>query len=417
MKYIFFLGKTPALSLAELSSMLRKFELEYKVENVSKDFAKIDIEQEFNLRDFFVQIGGIIKVSREISIVEEAELEKAISEEIQKLLENNPSKKNIAYSLYFSEKLNKDKANDTLPKIRRMFYEIKNKFSENNSLRILELQENTSELSSATIFNNKLTNPKKGAEFDLIFSNGKISISKTVTVQDIESYSMRDYEKPGKDARIGMMPPKLAQAMINLAEIKAGQTILDPFCGTGTILQEALLNDYRVIGSDANGEQIDKCKQNLTWISKKYIITYPEYKVFQSGFSEAMRKIDNNSIDAIVTECTLGPIYKKIPKNEEIRTNYNTLKKLYTRLLGSAQNVLKSHRRIVVTLPAYQIKPGEFVFAEFIDSFEKLGYSIVCPLGEKFKERGVKITKRNTIVYSRPDQIVAREIVILEKNK
>lgn len=417
MKYIFFLGKTPALSLAEIHSMLKRYELDYKVETVSSKFAIIEIDQEFSLRDFFVQLGGTIKVAETIVEENNPDFQEVVLRETANLLEKNPSKKTIAYSLYFTEKENKNKVIESLKNIKQIFYEVKSQYSEKNSIRVLEPQTDDAELSSASIFNNKLTNPNKGAEFNFIFIGSKVIIARTVAVQDIESYSMRDYEKPGKDARIGMMPPKLAQIMINLAEIKEGQMILDPFCGTGTILQEALLNDYRVIGSDANGDQIEKCKQNLDWIGKQYELTYPDYKIFQAGFGDAMRKISNNSIDAIVTESTLGPIYKKVPNNTEIKTNYNTLKKLYARFFGSGQNVLRPGKRIVVTLPAYQIKPGEFVFAEFIDSLEKLGYSIVCPLPNEFKGKDIKITKRNTIIYSRPEQIVAREIVIFQKNK
>lgn len=415
MKYIFFLGKTPALSLAEIYSMLRKYELDYKVITIASKFAIIEINQEFNLRDFFVQLGGTIKIARVIEDKKDSDIQEIVLRKTADLFEKSPSKKTIAYSLYFTEKENKNKVIESLENIKTIFYKVKKQYSEKNSLRILEPQTDETEISSASIFNNKLTNPNKGAELSFIFIGNKTVIAQTIAVQDIESYSMRDYEKPGKDARIGMMPPKLAQIMINLAEIKEGQLILDPFCGTGTILQEALLNDYRVIGSDANGDQIEKCKQNLDWIGKQYELTYPDYKIFQASFSDAMRKISKNSIDAIVTESTLGPIYKKVPNKTEIKSNYNTLKKLYARFFGSTQNVLRTGKRIILTLPAYQVKPGEFILAEFIDSLEKLGYSIVCPLPNEFKSKDIKITKRNTIIYSRPEQIVAREIVILQK--
>ena len=86
-------------------------------------------------------------------------------------------------------------------------------------------------------------------------------------MQDIESYTKRDRERPKRDAKVGMLPPKLAQIIINLAagqlpEEKLqnicdiplgepiprrllGQTVLDPFCGTGVILQEASADGLR----------------------------------------------------------------------------------------------------------------------------------------------------------------------------
>jgi len=111
-----------------------------------------------------------------------------------------------------------------------------------------------------------------------------------LAVQDVEGYSERDYNRPSRDAKVGMTPPKLAQIMINLAGLKDGDTVYDPFCGVGTIMQEALLNDYRVIGSDANSAQVENCRSNLSWISKKYILKHPDYKIFQSDSAHGYKK-------------------------------------------------------------------------------------------------------------------------------
>ena len=212
------------------------------------------------------------------------------------------------------------------------------------------------------------------------------------------------------------MPPKLAQIMINLAQIKKGEVILDPFCGIGTILQEALLNDYKVIGSDANGDQIANCKENLEWLSKKYILEYPDYKIFQSDTRNITRKIKPNSIDAIVTESTLGPIYKKVPSKAEIGHNYNRFVKMYTGFFQVAKLILRKNKRIIITIPAYKTKNGGYMTAPFIDSLEKIGYSVISPLDQEFITEDIKITNRNSIIYDRPNQIVAREVLIF-KNK
>lgn len=417
MKYVFFLGKTPAMSLAEIQALLEKYKFDYNIELLNPDFTILDIKKEFNVRDLFVQMGGTIKIAEVLGIYAEEELREKIAEHIKKSIEERPSKKSVGYSIYFTKKEEKDKESEKAAYFQDIFSKIKRDELEKSSLRIVYPESGKIGLSTATIFNNKLTNPGKGMEFNFIYADKKVIVSRTLIVQDIESYSMRDYGKPGRDARIGMMPPKLAQAMINLAQVKEGQTVFDPFCGTGTILQEALLNDYRAVGSDANGEQVTRCKKNLEWISQKYVLTYPEYKVFQASFTEAVKKLKSDSIDAIVTESTLGPVYKKVPTPGEIKSNYAVLKKLYIRFFQSAKNTLKNKGRIVVTLPAYQLKPKEYVFGEFIDSLEKLGYSVVCPLDKQFESGDVRITKRNTIIYSRPEQIVAREIIIFENNK
>ena len=48
----------------------------------------------------------------------------------------------------------------------------------------------------------------------------------------------------------GSMSPKLARCMVNLSRVKAGELLLDPFCGTGGILIEAGLIGCKVLGSD-----------------------------------------------------------------------------------------------------------------------------------------------------------------------
>lgn len=418
MQYIFFLGKNPVLSLAELSALLQKLQLEYAIMEIRPAFIILDISQSFNLRDFFVQMGGTVKVGKRIVQVESlADLPRFLQEFALQEFAGQSGKKSFGFSLYSSEKIPETKAMAKLVAVRRVFYDLKNTLSDKVKLRIVEPQAEKLTLSSASIFQNRLTAGKKGVEFNLIFRGNRVELFTTLIVQDIASYSRRDYEKPGRDARIGMMPPKLAQVMVNLARINTGDTLCDPFCGTGTILQEALLNDYRVIGSDNNGEQIQRTKQNLAWLGKEYDLTYPNYKVNQGSFSEIFRRLKPNSLNAIVTEGTLGPTYHKLPDPAQVRDNYLVLRKLYSRFLESARSPLKNGARLVVTLPAYQIRPGEFVLAEFVDSLQKLGYDVVCPLEKAFQTTNIKITKRNSILYARPDQIVAREIVIFQKRK
>ena len=60
------------------------------------------------------------------------------------------------------------------------------------------------------------------------------------------------------------------------------------------------------------------------------------------------------------------------------------------------------------------MKDGKFITAPFIDRLEKIGYSVVSPLNKEFTTENIKITGRNSIIYSRQNQIVAREVFIFE---
>lgn len=134
------------------------------------------------------------------------------------------------------------------------------------------------ELNTAQVHHNKLTGPN-GWELMLVNDGEKTVIAQTVKVQDIASYTYRDRERPKRDARVGMLPPKLAQIIINLAvgrlpedqlsnicDTPAGErlprpkldkVILDPFCGTGVLLQEAALMGYKPYGTDLEQRMID----------------------------------------------------------------------------------------------------------------------------------------------------------------
>ena len=60
------------------------------------------------------------------------------------------------------------------------------------------------------------------------------------------------YVTHGIHAYKGKFYPQLAKSLFNLAGLREGQTILDPFCGSGTVPLEAYLNGMRGIGIDMN---------------------------------------------------------------------------------------------------------------------------------------------------------------------
>ena len=59
------------------------------------------------------------------------------------------------------------------------------------------------------------------------------------------------------------MPSKLARAMVNLAQPRKGELILDPFCGTGGMLIEAGLMGCRVLGFDAKPHMLRGGLKNI----------------------------------------------------------------------------------------------------------------------------------------------------------
>jgi tRNA (guanine10-N2)-dimethyltransferase len=61
----------------------------------------------------------------------------------------------------------------------------------------------------------------------------------------------------------GVLEPKLGRAFVNLSRVRAGDTFLDPFCGTGGFLIEAGLMGCQPIGVDLDRRMIKGAGQNL----------------------------------------------------------------------------------------------------------------------------------------------------------
>jgi tRNA (guanine10-N2)-dimethyltransferase len=59
------------------------------------------------------------------------------------------------------------------------------------------------------------------------------------------------------------MPAKLARCMVNLAQPKVGELVVDPFCGTASMLIEAGLIGCRVLGFDVKRRMVKGSLQNL----------------------------------------------------------------------------------------------------------------------------------------------------------
>jgi len=62
---------------------------------------------------------------------------------------------------------------------------------------------------------------------------------------------------------------KLARCMVNLVEPKAGELVLDPFCGTAGLLVEAGLIGCRVLGFDVRRRMVEGSLRNLTYYGVK----------------------------------------------------------------------------------------------------------------------------------------------------
>jgi tRNA (guanine10-N2)-dimethyltransferase len=102
---------------------------------------------------------------------------------------------------------------------------------------------------------------------------------------------------------------KLTRLMINLIGLKKGETVCDPFCGTGTTLLEAESMGIHAIGLDFDEKMCNFAKENLK--VNKY-----RSEVINSEF-QGLSKI-SDKFDAIVTDLPYGTASKTSEKPQEV---------------------------------------------------------------------------------------------------
>jgi DNA modification methylase len=83
---------------------------------------------------------------------------------------------------------------------------------------------------------------------------GQPTWQKVLENGDADSPKRKDpkYATHGIHPYKGKFYPQLAKSLMNIAELPVGGKLLDPFCGSGTVLLEGLLNGYAAFGCDIN---------------------------------------------------------------------------------------------------------------------------------------------------------------------
>ena len=346
MKYLAVLGRQPEISIAELEAT---------------EFCT-DIER----------LGGTMKLAEKLD-------ERPI-EYLQKIPEG---KITLGVSDY-SEKASRKTAATEALKLKKILVR------HGRSVRVVENKD--AALSTATSLHNGLSG-KNERKIELIKVNDEWY--KVIGVQDIEAYAKRDQARPARDAFVGMLPPKLAQILINLCgPLPKNATILDPFCGTGVVLQEAILMGYRAYGTDISEKMIEYSDRNMK---------YFDFKNYKVEVGDAVSFKWAEKIDAVACEGYLGKPMSMAPNEMKLKTQKQECKAIIIGFLKNLAGQIKAKTPVVIAVPAWLRENGEYSRLEILDEIEKLGYN-------------VSNKSREGLLYHREGQIVARDIIILRKN-
>jgi len=385
MQSIIILGRQPKIGLAELESL-------YSTKNI-KPFgptaALLDIPAD---KIEFLRLGGALKLGTLLGCTKVQHLNKEIFKLIKHLDLPIEGKINIGLSAYggnFSAKALQILALKIKKELKR----------QGHSIRIIPNREPA--LNTAQVLHNRLAT-NRGVELLLVVSGDDLIIARTTKVQDITDYTARDRMRPKRDAFVGMLPPKLAQIIINLASgVEANQPkrLLDPFCGTGVILQEALLAGLDVYGTDNSQKMIDYSTANIEWLKDRWQ---------QADGSVAIELGDATShnwtqpISLVASETYLGKPLTSLPKNDEFVAMVGDINHLHKKFLQNIHSQLLAGTRLCLAVPAWYTNNG-YKSLPILDQLAVLGYNRVAFENSEPKE----------LIYRRPDQIVARELVTL----
>jgi tRNA (guanine10-N2)-dimethyltransferase len=99
------------------------------------------------------------------------------------------------------------------------------------------------------------------SELRVVYSD-RVHLGRRLASVDRSSYERRMAKNLPYDRPISLHP-KYARCLVNLALVRRGERLLDPFCGTGAIVAEAALAGCRAAGSDLSAEMVDGTRANL----------------------------------------------------------------------------------------------------------------------------------------------------------
>lgn len=146
------------------------------------------------------------------------------------------------------------------------------------------------------------------------------------------------------------MHPKLARAMVNIAQAGKDSNVLDPFAGTGGILIEAGLIGANVYGIDLNDKLVQGCIENLR--------QFGIYGVIKQGNALYANELFKISFDAIVTDLPYGR--NTILRDNNLVENFlamlpKLLKKRGIAVIATNQSDLKTNQLKLINKFDYYI--------------------------------------------------------------
>lgn len=389
MQSLYILGRQADIGIAELESLLGPDSI--------KPINKIGVLS-VKAVDYipFPRIGGSTRVCKLLTTLPYTDwnkLEQYLIAAAPLFLQYLPEGKlHIGVSVY-GLRVSAKQINASALKVKKVIREA------GKSVRIVP--NNAQELNAAQVLHNKLTSPN-GWELVLVRDGNQTHLAQTTAIQDIDAYAARDQARPKRDAKVGMLPPKLAQIIINLASRgnnRYGAVVLDPFCGTGVVLQEAGLMGFNVYGTDIDERMVNYSKANIDWLATRF-----QHPPFESHIetADAMQAKWDKPFDFVAAETFLGRPLSAHQDESTLDKIISDCDYIHRKFLTNLASQTKPGFRMCIAVPAWKTRSG-FKHLKMLDSLEKLGYT----------RQSFAHADNNQLIYHREGQFVGRELVTL----
>ncbi len=409
---LFISGKNWKLSLAELTAYLKAREVKFEVEFSSKEFFTFNFENGFDA-SAMPNLGGTIKIGEEktktsTQIIKEAFLDKnkqAQSEITETLAasslveEINKSAEKLFFgvSVYCAENPVRPFSGIIQRFVGSAIKDELKGYGKKSKFMGFSKDRKAAQLSHVEVLKKNLVENK--SEVLLCIGREETWIAQTIAVHNPFEFQKRDVYKPVQRKIFGM-PPRIARIMVNLSSCTPGKVLLDPFCGVGTVLQEALLEGANVVGVDVNPWCVKASNENLDWIKKEYSLENAEFRVLQGDVSRLAQKVGQETVDCIVTEPDLGPALRQVPTGPYAQKIIEKLTPLFFGLAEQAYRVLKENGRLVLVTPYIMTRSGQSVTMPIAVKLEKTGFKLVQPFSKDMFSQDSKNVQELTDMYS-----------------
>jgi len=172
----------------------------------------------------------------------------------------------------------------------------------------------------------------------------------TEFLSDVDGFEERDMSRPYQDPTI-TLSPRIARALVNLCGLRPKMTILDPFCGVGTILQEALLLGFNAIGVEISSAEVSRCRENLDWTRSRFQVSPTVISRIVRADTMDLQRSDIPHVDAIATEPILAPKLEKNPPSETANRIVQGISEKYSFAFRAFSGILDRGAPVSIVAP------------------------------------------------------------------